>query len=341
MTDRSDIARFVEDLVATEQVTAAVAWVQSGDREVLSAAAGALDPGERRLPVGTDARFDLASITKSFSGALALVLHQTGELSLQTELGAVWSSVDDRLARVTLEDLLRHRAGFRRWMPLYAVCSTTDEVAGRLLDGEWLDAPEPVYSDLDYLLWGLSVERALGVRWTELVRQRVQSVLGMEAFAERSPAVGCLLPTGREVELAASVGLRIGLQPAPDIGEPQDGNCRFLGRALGHAGLFGSAAGVAALGLEFLRPGTLVDAGAAATALGGADRYALGWFRQGETAAGRVLGERAFGHEGFTGGSLWVDPDADLVTVLLAHRATLAVDLSEARARLHRLALDL
>jgi len=349
------MAPFVDDLVATGQVTAAVAMVQRRDRLPEVAVAGrvdavrvdadCVDADESERRVGPDGLFDLASLTKTLSGTLALVLDQSGDLPLATSLGEIWSAVDDRLARTTVEDLLRHRAGLRRWMPLYAVCSSPQELAPRLLDGQWVDATPPAYSDLDYLLWGLSVEHALGTTYAELLNQRVLTVLGSSEFSwsggGEDRLVACCLPTGREVELAAAVGLQIDELPAPDRGRPQDGNCRFLGRPMGHAGMFGTASGLLALARAFLEPGSLLSTAAVDRALGGADRFATGWFRRSETAAGRVLGERAFGHEGFTGGSLWVDPDGGLMAVLLAHRASLTVDLSEARVGFHRLALGL
>ena len=343
MIDQSEIAHYVDDLVASGQVTAAVAVVQKRDRRPISAVAGYLDPDECQSRATVDAQFDLASLTKVLSGTLAVVLDQSGDLGLDTPLAEIWAALDDRLATVTLEDLLRHRAGFRRWMPLYAVCDLPQEVATRLLDGRWCDAPTPVYSDLDYLLWGLSVERALRVSYTDLLSARVLAALGVDEFSWSDAGerlwVGCLLPTGREVELADAVGLEVAEQPAPERGRPQDGNCRFLGRPIGHAGLFGSARGLLALAQSFLAPGDLLSAAAVERALGGSDRFATGWFRRAETVAGAALGERAFGHEGFTGGSVWVDPEAELIAVLLAHRASLKVDLSEARARFHRLAL--
>jgi CubicO group peptidase (beta-lactamase class C family) len=158
---------------------------------------------------------------------------------------------------------------------------------------------------------------------------------GWEADAR---TVACDLTTRREVELAAEEHLSIDEMGPPELGEPQDGNTRFLHRVIGHAGLFGDLTTLGGLAGQWLRPGNLLRADSVARALGGPGRFALGWFRQGETQGGRALGPQAFGHEGFTGGSLWSDPETDLTVAVLAHRATVASDLGPFRESLHHLA---
>jgi CubicO group peptidase (beta-lactamase class C family) len=151
----------------------------------------------------------------------------------------------------------------------------------------------------------------------------------------------CALPTGKEVTLAAAVGIEVAEQPAPDRGQPQDGNARFLGGACGHAGLFATLAGVRALAGIYSTPGGLLSEESILRSAGGSGRYGLGWFRAGETAAGRSLGSQAFGHEGFVGSSVWLDPAADRVAILLAHRSNLTVEMAGSRERFHRLAAGL
>jgi CubicO group peptidase (beta-lactamase class C family) len=230
-------------------------------------------------------------------------------------------------------------------MPLYAVCPDPARVAARLLADDWLTATAAEYSDLDYLLWCLSVEKALARGYFELLGERVLTPLGVhDVVATPAPperAVRCALPTGREVELARSVGLTVAELPPPARGEAQDGNCRFLGRPGGHAGLFATAVAVREVAREWMRPGRLFSSADVDGALGGTGRYALGWYRASESAAGRRLGPTAFGHDGFTGGTVWVVPERELVVVAQCHRAGLAIDLSEDRAELVDRLLDL
>lgn len=312
--------------------TAAAASVEVGG-EAISGSAGDASTAA--------SLFDLASLTKPLSATLALALHESGVLDLATPLGAVWPRCEAGLAAKTLEDLLRHRAGFDRWMPLYAMCRDPYEVATRLLAGEWLQpSAEPIYSDLGYILWTLTVERVVETPYWVLLHDVVLERLGAEEFAPAfggdRTAVPCRLTTGREVELAAQRGQRIEALAAPGPGEAQDGNCRFFGRPLGHAGVFGSAPALLRLAREWLHPGSLLTRPMVDRALSGPGRFAMGWYRRDETAVGRELGPQAFGHDGFTGGTVWIDPDAELICVALCHRASLASSLLSPRLELVR-----
>lgn len=344
---RNELATWCERLV-TEGLVSAVAIqmiAPDGDRP-LPPRVRAGTVRRAGSPLGEHALFDLASLTKPWTATLALWLDATGTLPLATDLGEIWPHRAEAMAAIRLEDLLRHRAGFVRWRPLYALCGSPDEAEERLLSGEWRRADqvpdgEEVYSDLDYLLWGLAAERATGRSYEKLVGDMLADLGLSDVTASGSAAalergVECRLTTGREVELAVAAGLGIEQQPPPTPGRVQDGNARFFGRAMAHAGLFASVGALAALAELWLHPGAALPAAAVEGALGPPGRFALGWFRHDETAAGRLLGRSAFGHDGFTGGFLWLDPGRDRGVVMLAHRTTLEVDLSPLRAELVR-----
>jgi CubicO group peptidase (beta-lactamase class C family) len=307
-------------------------------------------------------RFDLGSLTKPFLATLALVLDERGELPLELPLGEVWPHADPRLARLPLADLLSHRSGLAAWTPLYQRCRSREEVLALLLGGELLGAELPTYSDLDYLLWGQAAEARLGRPLWDLLRERVLVPLGLSgssgitlapgdpgAPGDRAAVAESFMGTGKEVELAAEQGIAVADLGPPPLGTVQDGNARFLaglGVALpGHAGLFGRAADLSLLGMEWLRPGRLFSPAAKARALAwGSGLYALGWVRRNVLgSAGPALGPDAFGHSGFAGGSLWIDPAASeggWILVLLGARTDPAVDLNAWRRRFHALAYD-
>ena len=313
-------------------------------------------------PAEVDSRFDLGSLTKPFVATLALVLDERGELPLELPIGEVWPHADPRLARLPLADLLSHRSGLAAWTPLYQRCRSRDEVLALLLGGELLGADLPTYSDLDYLLWGQAAEARLGRPLGDLLRERVLAPLGLSCVTlalgdpsdpgDREAVAESFMGTGKEVELAAEQGIAVADLGPPPPGTVQDGNARFLaglGIALpGHAGLFGRAADLSALGMEWLRPGRLFSPEAKARALAwGSGLYALGWVRRNVLgSAGPALGPDSFGHSGFAGGSLWIDPDASdaseggWLLVLLGARTDPAVDMNAWRRRFHALAYD-
>ena len=333
------LQRFVDGLVAGGEVSAVAALV--GDRQgvVAGAAAGGARPQRgRSRPL-----FDLASLSKLWTASLALRLAVSGRLPLATRLDEIWPGCDARLAVRSLEDLLRHRAGLRPWTPLYRRCRRPATVARLLTGGELLGARRGTYSDLDYVLWGLSAERALGRSLADLLREELAAPLGLDhGPPPRGGAfwLPCHLGNEREVELAAAQGIGVARHRPPDAGRVQDGNARFLGAPAGHAGVFATPQAMFALAREWLIPGPLWPAEAAAAALAGPGPFALGWRRATRRgSAGPALGAGAYGHVGFTGGSVWVDPGKGRVLALLAHRTSVAVDLAPARRRFHAAAL--
>jgi CubicO group peptidase (beta-lactamase class C family) len=327
------------------------ALVSSGVASSAVALVGTVDRIEWKggtVPIET--RFDFASLTKPFVATLGLVLDDQGVLPLATQVGEVWPEVDARLARRPLSDLLRHRSGLAAWAPLYQLCRSREEALALLLDGSRMGARAGTYSDLDFFLFGLAVERATGEALHEVLRARVLDPLGLTA----GPSPGALpdiaesrMDTGQEVRLAAGLGIAIPTLPPPPLGLPQDGNARFLVglspdvRMAGHAGLFGRARDLWALGAEWLSPGRLLKPEAVAAALAGGGPFSLGWRRRTvRGSSGPALSRSSFGHTGFAGGSLWIDPQAGRIFVLLASRNDPSSDMNRQRRRFHRLAFD-
>lgn len=338
------LERFLAGLVEEGLYTAVVGLVASGEGMEWTHGEGRVRPDPpRRASAGT--LFDLASLSKPFTATLALRLDGLGLLPLELPVGEVWPRACRRLARRTLEDLLRHRSGLLAWAPLYARCRDRAAALALLLGGDFQGARRGTYSDLGYILWGLAAEEYLGAPLDELLGRHLLEPLGPGRVTSRpgsnAELAPCAIDTAREVELAAEQGLAIDLLPPPAAGEPQDGNARFLGGFPGHAGLFGRTRGLYRLAAEWLQPGSLLEAGQVAAALGGRGPYALGWARpRARGAAGQALSPSAFGHIGFTGGSLWIDPEAGRILVLLGHRASPRSDLTPARQRFNALAMS-
>ena len=330
----------VDGLVHRGLVTAAAALVADAGEAVAYARSG----DARRSGGGGEPLFDLASLTKPWTASLALRLDAGGTLPLGLEIGEVWPRCERRLAGRTLEDLLRHRAGFQPWTPLYERCRASEDVADLLLGGELLGAPAATYSDLDLILWGLSASEALDRSLADLLAGELIEPLGLEARSAPTGTafwVPCALGNEREVELAAAQGFRVAAAGPPAPGRVQDGNARFLGALAGHAGLFATPWAMLALAREWLAPGALWPAEAVERAMAGDGLFALGWrrVRPGDSG-GPALGPGAFGHVSFTGGSVFVDPGRGRVLILLAHRSRAGAELLPERHEFHRLAID-
>lgn len=339
--------RFLDDLVTSGVASSAVALAGTADRIVWEGAAGQAREG---VPATPETRLDFASLTKPFIATLALVLDAEGVLPLATPISAVWPEVDPRLGRRPLSDLLRHRSGMAAWRPLYHLCRSREDVLALLLSPSLLGTRAGTYSDLDFLLFGMTVEKITGGALHDLVRTRVLDPLGLTSVeptpGDRPDIAESRMDTAKEALLAARQGLTIPPLPPPPVGLPQDGNARFLvglaggpGQMTGNAGLFGRARDLWALGAEWLAPGRLLKPEAVAAALGGGGGFALGWWRRTlRGSAGRALSRSSFGHTGFAGGSLWIDPEAGRILVLLSSRADPLCNIHRWRRRFHTLA---
>jgi CubicO group peptidase (beta-lactamase class C family) len=304
-----------------------------------------------------DAVFDLASVTKPFTATAAARLARRGVLDLARPLGSYVPELADTPAgSVPLILLLAHRAGLEAHRPLFAplregrsfvrASALRSAAEARRSDAAGPVPPEgfaPVYSDLGYVLAGVALEQAMGRPLDEIVEEEVTAPLGLEARSARRwlrsepDFMKRVLPT-------ESVTFRGVTQ-----GAVHDENAWALsGHGLsGHVGLFGTAAAVVGFGTAVLD----ALAGRSDEWLGVSDiaplvaRRPLGSLRagfDGKSGANSAAGERAsaetFGHLGFTGTSLWCDPKAGRVTVLLTNRVCPTRDnlrIRAVRPRIH------
>ncbi|MEO8277322.1 MAG: serine hydrolase domain-containing protein [Thermoanaerobaculia bacterium] len=325
-------------------------------RTVFRHAAGFRVGGEK---LRTGARFDIASLTKPWMATLALVLDAKGELALGHKVGEVFGEKAARFAELPLEDLLRHRSGIRAWTPIPLRLGTRRSDRDALTDllfteslwerrNDTVSASATVYSDLGYILWGLAAEKVTGFSLPDLLDRCVCEPLGLAPLGALAAeplvaeVVECRLDNGKEVDLAAEQGLKLARQKSFFRGRPQDGNARSLPFLAAHAGLFATADELLALAREWLQPGKLLVKEGVRSAVAGTGEYALGWARQDDVgSSGPAFSSASFGHVGFTGGSLWINPERGRICVLLAHRLSSRHDFNPVRREFHRLAMQL
>lgn len=354
-----ELASYLARLARLGGAVSAIEALVADPRHILFRHASGYRVGGERLQLG--ARFDAASLTKPWMATLALVLDMQGTVRLETPLGEVFPAAVAGNRERTLEDLLRHRSGIAAWAP-FAVqmgkrLSDREAAAGFLLsESLWPETGRnrgafATYSDLGYILWGLATEKVTGSSLADLLDLHVTGPLGtapLGALAGNPPPeaiVECRLDNWKEVELAAEQGLKLARQASFLRGVPQDGNARAaraLGFLTGHAGLFATADEMLALGREWLRPERVLAPEAVARALSGEGPFALGWARQSaDGSSGPALLPNSYGHTGFSGGSLWIEPSRERVVVVLAHRLASKIDFNPIRREIHRLAAEI
>jgi CubicO group peptidase (beta-lactamase class C family) len=271
-----------------------------------------------------DTLFDLASLTKVIATAtLMMRAVDAGTLALEDRVAdrlPGWRGLDRE--HVTLADLLEHASGLTAFLPFFrdhhgraeferAICTLPLEYAPRT---------QSIYSDLGFMLLAFILED-----------------VNRAPFAAQFPEMGgsraapALLFNPPKVLRARCAPTELDLWRGRLLqGEVHDENTWELGGAAGHAGLFGTAAGVGAFARKVLdgslaTPETLARF-ARKSSVPGSSR-ALGWDTMLPTSScGTRLSPRAIGHTGFTGTSLWIDPAQDLYVVFLTNRVHPARD---------------
>lgn len=274
-------------------------------------------------PASLDTIFDLASLTKVLA-TTPLVLEHVGRgaLGLDETVGRHvpgWQGPDRD--SVTLRDLLSHCAGLPAHAPLYRDCPDAAAMERAIcgLPLEYAPRTAAIYSDLGFILLGLVLSRH-----ESLPEQfdRLQSRMNAPEPIQFLPPASWrprTAPTGVDAWRGRLL-----------VGEVHDRNARLLGGAAGHAGLFGTAGAVGACARHVLRGlggangaldrETLLACTARREGVPGSSR-ALGWDTMLPTSSsGARMSPRAFGHTGFTGTSLWIDPERAVYVVLLTNR---------------------
>jgi CubicO group peptidase (beta-lactamase class C family) len=321
----SDTLRLLLDAAVRDSAfPGAVAVVGTSAGTLATVPAGHLDWGGTAVP---DERtlWDLASLTKVIGTTSAMMqLVAAGRVDLEAPVQRYlpqWTGPSKE--RVTIRHLLLHTAGLRAFRLLYRETEDAASAKALVYDTPLDTVPgaRTLYSDLGIILLGEVIETVTGERLDAYLKREVFAPLGMHDTMFNPPAElrDRIAPT--EIDPWRGRHVR---------GEVHDENAFRLGGVAPHAGLFSTAHDLARFARMYLNGGILdsarvLDPAMIALFTRAADRSfstrALGWDTpDGRNSAGRLMSDRAFGHTGFTGTSIWIDPAADVFVLLLTNR---------------------
>jgi CubicO group peptidase (beta-lactamase class C family) len=272
----------------------------------------------------TSTVYDLASLSKLYTTVCVMRLVESGRIGLDepvastlTEFGA------NGKGRVTLRQLLTHTAGLPDHVPLWELESTPEARLQRVLSSSLRTAPGAAfrYSDLGLITLGHLVQTVTGSPLDRVVADSITKPLRLDSTVY-NPAPR-LRPRIAPTEDESKVGRGM------VWGEVHDENAWSLGGVAGHAGLFGTAEDVARFAQVFLdggsagsvrllQPDTVAEM--TRSQIEPLEWRALGFELNADYYMGRLASPATFGHTGFTGTSLVIDPRRDLIVVLLANR---------------------
>lgn len=302
--------------------TAGVLLVILEGKEVFHEPYGTLG-GPGTAAVTRESLFDLASLTKVLATTPSWMLLARDRPGILDESVQRWFPDCPRnKSTITPRHLLAHASGLPAWRPYYlhnwsepvelgVLHRILGEPSAYPTGGGWR------YSDLGFMLLAFALYAETGQRLDRFVRRRIYEPLGLSSDL-------MFLPGANEARTALT-------RPGEEDGLVNDLNARMLGGVSGHAGLFGTAASVGALAretLESLKSGVgffdaevvkvfCTRAGFTLDSTG-----ALGFDTPSVegSSSGRFFSPQSLGHTGFTGTSLWTDPERELIVVLLTNR---------------------
>jgi len=316
-----------------------------------------------RIANKIDTIYDLASLTKPLVTAL-LCAHriELGELTLDSSVShylAEFDRTDKQI--ITIRELLTHTSGLPAWRPLYLLTEDEPErAAGAIanLDLEYKPGMRVVYSDLGFIALGILLERMSHHRLADMAKHEIFEPLNLTQtffnpdLALQTGIAACETGNAYEADMCKQTGAGEYANSRQRLiwGEVHDGNAYFLGGAAGHAGLFSTARETFLVAQQFLGDTTKLLAPDTCRLFrenmtpGLEEARSIGWQLAATklSTASAELPPDSFGHNGFTGTCVWIDPNHQHVFILLTNRthahALPFANINEVRREFNRLA---
>lgn len=318
------IHELLEQSAARGVFACAAYRIGTPEREIASGHVGCL--GRGRGPAGDDTLYDLASVTKPIVAVAFMKLFEQGLVCLDDTVDRFLPSFKGHpKGRITMFSLLTHTSAIHGQVQLYRTCRTKEEMLMGVLymPPRDLTVPSVEYSSQGFMVLGEIIERITSVPLDQALGALVFAPLAMRETLYNPPEA--LWPRVASTEECPWRGRVV-------TGEVHDENAAVMGGVCGHAGLFATAADIESLcramlsgktpdGARFLMPATIALMTQNHTR-GLNFARGLGWQAKDPTGspAGDLFSPASFGHTGFTGTSLWMDPARNLYAVLLTNR---------------------
>ena len=331
----NSIDKLINDAIADSYFPGAVAFVEHQGKTVYHKAFGYASVIPEKHLMDKDMIFDLASLTKIYTSTLLLRLIDEGKLTIESKLHNWFPELYEIGKDITIKHMLTHTSGLPEWYPFYTIKSQGKFISHLLevVEGQEIFPGNKVeYSDLNFILIGKLIEEIEGMPLNCVISEKLSKPLDMETLQYNPPIH--IKPDIVATEWGNQVEKRMvndrNLQfnhwrENPIWGEVNDGNTYYyLNGISGHAGLFSNVHDVAKLARVYIQSRQLIYGEPFLSAGLVEESYVnhTSEFPEGR-GLGWVAGDKdlpGFGHTGFTGTSLWIVPDKDLIMILLTNR---------------------
>lgn len=340
-TANEQLSSLLREHIAAGEFPSAVYLVGERDEIIYTDGLGHSVVEPYRVANKIDTIYDLASLTKPLVTTLLCARRiELGELTLDSSVSHYLPEFDRTDKQmITVRELLTHTSGLPAWRPLYVLTEDEPErAAGAIanLDLEYKPGTRVIYSDLGFIALGILLERMNHQPIADLAKREIFEPLNLKQtyfnpeVALQTGIAACETGNAYELEMWKQAnGVAYANSRQRLIwGEVHDGNAYFLGGAAGHAGLFSTASETFLLAQQFLSESTKLLTPQTCKlfrenmTLGLEEARSIGWQLAAtkDSTGGVELPPDSFGHNGFTGTCVWIDPDHRRVFILLTNR---------------------
>ncbi|MCJ8007788.1 serine hydrolase domain-containing protein [Lederbergia wuyishanensis] len=341
---KEKVISFLQKEIDLENIPGAAIYISHNGSPILEEAIGYRTLAPIKKPMQLDTVFDLASLTKIVTTMIAsLQLLDRGEIRLDDSISHFFPSFSENgKEEVRIRHLLTHTSGLPAHRRFYEGGLNTEQVIGKIC-AEKLENPvgqKVVYSDLGFILLASLIEKLVGVSFADYVNREILSPLEMHE-------TGFNLPFERERFAATEFSEKIN---DFKCGIVHDDNAESMGGVSGHAGLFSTLKDLANFAHMIENGGNFKGKKIISTVALELSRRnftpfdeegrGLGWqINSPRLSCGDLFSNSSYGHTGFTGTSMWFDPEIKLHVILLTNRvhAKNQQAILRLRPRLHNL----
>lgn len=337
------ISAFLKERIEAKDFPSAVYLVAEMGEIVLQDALGfaALEP--EKIAAKIDTIYDLASLTKPLvTGLLCAKLIEKNEINLTDKIAKYFDEFDTNEKReITIENLLTHTSGFTAWLPFYSIADSRLQIP-HLIASQPLAAKvneRVVYSDLNFLILTFLLEKIYGETLDKIAQKEIFAPLGLkETFYNPPKKLQKRIAASEkgnlfEKQLSAEIGFaeKESERPKSKIHNRtsvHDGNAAFMNGVSGHAGLFSTTFETFKIARQFLAEETVLLKPETCRLfrtnftrdLNEARSIAFQLAETENSTASSGLSKDSFGHLGFTGTALWIEPQTERIFILLTNR---------------------
>lgn len=359
------ISEFLQSRIVENDFPSAVYLVAEKGEIVFQDALGFAVLEPERIEAQLDTIYDLASVTKVLvTGLLCAKLIEADEINLSDKLAKYFAEFDTtEKCEITVGNLLTHTSGFVNWKPFYLLAADKLQIP-MLISKEPLENQlnsKVNYSDLNFLMLGFLLEKLYRKNLDKIAEEEIFTPLNLKDTFYNPPKnlqkriAASEKGNKYEKNMCLEKGYKFRIPRSTfrtEIiwGEVHDGNCYFMNGVSGHAGLFSNAAEVFKIARQFLPHQSQILKSETCKlfrtnftpGLNEARSIAFQLAETPDSTASKALSKHSFGHLGFTGTSLWIEPESERIFILLSNRTHAHklpfVLLNSVRRKFHELA---